>query len=61
MSEPGAYSVDGFSEAHDISRAQTYVEIREGRLTARKVGTRTIITAEDAAEWRSSLPVMQPA
>jgi hypothetical protein len=27
----GAYSIDSFAAAHEISRAQTYIEIDEGR------------------------------
>jgi hypothetical protein len=52
----GADSVERFAEKHDISRAQTFKEISSGRLVARKVGSRTIITHEDAAKWRRSLP-----
>ena len=52
----GGYSVDRFAAEHDISRSQVYVEISQGRLVARKVGTRTLITAEDAARWRKNLP-----
>ena len=52
----GAYTVEEFATKHAISRAQAYKEIAEGRLTARKVGSRTIITIEDAAKWRRSLP-----
>jgi len=52
----GAFSIDGFAQAHGISRSQTYVEIGQGRLIARKVGVRTVITAEDAAAWRRNLP-----
>jgi hypothetical protein len=54
-----ACRVDQFAKDNDISRAQAYKEIREGRLIARKVGTRTLITAEDAAAWRRALPRMQ--
>jgi hypothetical protein len=52
----GAYSIDRFAEEHDISRSQTYVEINNGRLIASKVGNRTVITRENAARWRKSLP-----
>jgi hypothetical protein len=58
MSPKKAYSVPEFAEAHDISRSQTYNEINEDRLIARKVGTRTIITDEDAEAWRRALPRM---
>jgi hypothetical protein len=52
----GAESVERFAEKNAISRAQAFKEISSGRLIARKVGTRTIITHEDAARWRRSLP-----
>jgi hypothetical protein len=52
----GADSVERFAEKNAISRAQAFVEIASGRLIARKVGSRTIITQEDAAKWRKSLP-----
>jgi len=54
----GADSVERFAAKHAISRAQTYLEIAAGRLIARKVGSRTIITREDAARWRRALPKM---
>ena len=49
------YSIDEFCSVYSICRSSTYVEIREGRLTARKVGRRTIIATEDAEEWFASL------
>jgi hypothetical protein len=52
----GAYTVEQFAARHAISRAQAFKEIAAGRLIARKVGSRTIITYEDAARWRRSLP-----
>jgi hypothetical protein len=62
MSDPDrdAYSIDQFAERHGISRSQTYVEIATGRLTARKVNSRTLVTREDAAKWRRALPKLQP-
>ena len=56
--QDGADSVARFAAKHAISRAQTYLEIAAGRLIARKVGSRTIITREDAAMWRRALPKM---
>jgi hypothetical protein len=56
---PTVYTVEEFARDHRISRSQTYIEIGAGRLVAKKVGNRTIITAEDAAQWRASLPKMQ--
>ena len=49
-------SIPDFTRAHAISRTQTYREMNEGRLVASKIGKRTVITAENAAAWRASLP-----
>jgi hypothetical protein len=54
----GASRVEDWAARHGISRAQAYKEIAAGRLVARKVGVRTIITDEDAADWRRALPKM---
>jgi hypothetical protein len=56
----GADSVEGFAAKNAISRAQAFKEIADGRLIARKVGSRTIITHEDAAKWRRRLPKAKP-
>lgn len=53
-----AYTVDEFAALNRTSRSQIYKEIAAGRLIARKIGARTIITGEDGAAWRRSLPVM---
>ena len=55
------YSVEEFGKIYGICRSLTYVEIREGRLKARKVGRRTIIAAEDAERWFSQLPRVRAA
>jgi hypothetical protein len=52
-----AFSVDSFADAHQIGRSTVFEEIKSGRLKARKVNGRTIITIEDAADWRNSLPL----
>ena len=52
----GADSIERFAAKNAISRAQAYKEIAAGRLIARKVASRTIITREDAARWRRALP-----
>jgi len=57
-SAPDGESVEEFAVRNGISRAQGYKEIAAGRLVARKVNSRTIITREDAAAWRRSLPKM---
>jgi hypothetical protein len=56
--ESDAHSVDEFARKNSISRSQIYEEIAAGRLIARKVGSRTIITREDGASWRRALPTM---
>jgi excisionase family DNA binding protein len=54
-----AMSIDDFAERYGPGRTKTYEEIRSGRLRARKIGTRTIITEDDAEEWLSRLPVVE--
>jgi len=56
-----ADGLDEFAAKNNISRRKVYDEISAGRLIARKVGSRTIITKEDAAAWRQALPKMIPA
>jgi hypothetical protein len=49
-----AFSVDEFCEAHRISRAFFYLLQKERRgPRTLKVGRRTLISAEAAAEWRN--------
>ena len=50
------YSIEEFGILYGICRSLIYVEIREGRLKARKVGRRTVIASEDGEEWFSKLP-----
>ncbi len=56
-----ADTVEEFAVKNRISRSQTYKEIAAGRLIARKIGSRTIITHEDGAAWRRALPRMPTA
>jgi len=56
-SPTGAYTVEGFSNAYDLSKASTYIEIRSGRLTARKLRSKTLILKSEAERWAESLPV----
>jgi len=51
-----AFSPDQFCQRHGISRASLYRAIKEGRGPRTfKVGTRTLISREAAAEWRARL------
>jgi hypothetical protein len=47
-----AFSVRGFCKEHAVGRTLVYQEIREGRLRIMKVGRRTLISTEAAADWR---------
>ncbi|MGY8705113.1 DNA-binding protein [Bradyrhizobium sp. 18BD] len=51
-----SFRIDEFAARNSVSRSQVYIEIREGRLNARKVGSATLITTEDETAWLASLP-----
>jgi excisionase family DNA binding protein len=55
-----AFSIREFSEAFRVGRTKVYEEIKSGRLRARKVGKRTVITDDDAEEWINRLPLLRP-
>lgn len=52
----GAMSVLEFCAWASIGRTAAYGEIKAGRLRAKKRGSRTIITFEDARQWLKDLP-----
>jgi hypothetical protein len=54
-----SFRVDEFAIRNSISRAQVYVELKEGRLNGRKVGSATLITIEDETAWLAALPTMK--
>jgi hypothetical protein len=56
----GAESIESFAVRHGICRATVYNEIAAGKLVARKVRTKTVITSEDGRAWRNNLPKLQP-
>jgi hypothetical protein len=56
-----SFRIEEFAHRNSISRAQVYIELKEGRLNARKVGSATLITVEDETAWLSSLPPMKPS
>jgi hypothetical protein len=60
MTEKVAYTLPDFLTAFGISRSTFYRAVNSGKLKARKNGTSTIVTAEDAKAWLDSLPVLQP-
>ena len=50
-----AYSINEFCNIYELGRTKAYEEIKAGRLTAVKVGSRTIIRADDAENWLAGL------
>jgi hypothetical protein len=54
-----AFRIEEFAHRNSISRAQVYIELKEGRLNARKVGSATLITVEDEDAWLRALPSMK--
>ena len=55
-----SYSLNEFARQNAICLTTVRGEIKAGRLAARKIGRRTIITAEDAKAWQERLPKVQP-
>jgi excisionase family DNA binding protein len=53
-----AFGIQEFCQRFSIGRTSVYQEIGEGRLRARKIGRRTIITEDDAEDWLQRLPVI---
>lgn len=54
----GGMSIEEAAEFIGIGRTSIYEEIGTGRLTARKLGKRTIILFEDAQNYLRGLPVI---
>jgi excisionase family DNA binding protein len=55
-----ALSVEEAAKAAGIGRTLLFEEIRKGRITALKVGRRTIITIDALETWLESLPKRTP-
>jgi excisionase family DNA binding protein len=53
-----AMSIAEFCERYGPGRTKTYEELKSGRLRARKIGKRTVITEDDAEDWLLRLPVI---
>jgi hypothetical protein len=56
-----AFRIEEFAHRNSISRAQVYIELKTGRLNARKVGSATLITIADENAWLAALPAMNPS
>lgn len=55
--ERNCFSLEEFCFRNGIGRTTVYKEIKEGRLRARKVGKRTLISLEEESRWFASSPV----
>jgi hypothetical protein len=51
-----AYSINGFAKKGPFSRSSIYAAIRTGKLKAKRLGCRMIITDEAAREYLDSMP-----
>ena len=56
MDNDGALTVNAFCERYGIGRTLTYELLSEGRIKAKKVRNRTLISRESAATWFNSEP-----
>lgn len=53
---PQAYTVTQFADAHHVSRTHVYQLIKDGKgPRLMKVGRRTLISVEAAADWRRQI------
>jgi excisionase family DNA binding protein len=56
VSQTAALTVAAFCKAYGVGRTFAYRQIKEGRLVARKAGTKTLIERDQAEQWLRSLP-----
>jgi excisionase family DNA binding protein len=61
MDNREAFSVREFCARYGICKQTFYDEIHRGRITAKKLGKKTVILRTDADAWAKSLPVLDPA
>jgi excisionase family DNA binding protein len=52
----GAMTVSEFCNWARIGRTKLYAEVKDGRITLRKIGSKTIILRSDAEAWLRALP-----
>lgn len=60
MSLPELLTIPEFCHWAKIGRTKVYQEIGSGALRALKVGRRTLIIRDDAADWLSAQPALSP-
>ncbi len=56
MNDKISLTIQDVSKTTGIGRTKVFELIREGKLPARKIGTRTIILAEDLKSFLDKLP-----
>lgn len=52
----GALSVDDFCAWASIGRSKFYQEVKNKKISIRKIGRKSVITMADAKAWLASLP-----
>lgn len=57
--QPLVFTVDETAAKLRLGRDGIYKAIREGRLAAKKIGRRTLITADDLDAFIENLPALQ--
>ena len=56
-----AYPIDDLADAIGIGRTKIYAEINAGRLRAKKLGSRTLVTTAAALAYLDTLPDVRAA
>ena len=56
-----AFTVDEFCNAYRICKATFYVQLKAGRIAARKAGKKTLILKAEAERWANALPELKAA
>lgn len=56
-----AFEVNEFCRLFSIGRTTFYEEVKARRLTVRKIGSKTIILADDVRQWMADLPSTAPS
>jgi hypothetical protein len=53
---PAAMSVSEFCRWACIGKTKAYAEVKAGRLSIRKIGSKTVVLRSDADQWLHALP-----
>lgn len=54
------WPIHDFCKSFGVSRSTAYDLLADGTLAGRKIGRRTVLTAESVERWAASLPVFEP-